>query len=439
MNSSKPWIPGSANCSPEAKGPIEGGAMIHILPSAVQGRLKAPASKSHLQRLVLAASLSPGQSRLLDPGHSEDGHSCLGVIRTLGAQVQHEGNALLIQGGTEPRGRILDCGESGFCLRASAAVAALGGHFTLVGQGSLATRPMDMVLEPLRQLGVTCDTRSGFPPITVQGPIRGGRATVDGRQSSQFLSGLLLALPRAEGDSELVVDGLRSAPYVRMTLDVLRAFGAQVEVDEALTRFQVRGGQSYRPVDLTVEGDWSGAAFLLVAGVVAGDVTVDGLCAQSSQADRAVLQALAEAGADVTWEGGSLRARESDLRGFQFDATDCPDLFPPLAVLACHARGQSRIRGVGRLSQKESDRGAALVSELSALGGQLQVRGDVLEITGGPLRGGVINPHNDHRMAMACAVAALKSVDGVKMEGEGCVAKSYPEFFEALSFLQGKS
>ena len=414
--------------------------MIHILPSAVSGRLKAPASKSHLQRLVLAASLCSGESRLADPGHSEDGQSCLGVIRTLGAHIQHqEGGSLLIRGGGEPRGRILDCGESGFCLRSTAAVAALGGAFTLVGQGSLATRPMDMVLEPLRQLGVVCSTRHGFPPITIQGPIRGGRATVDGRQSSQFLSGLLLALPRAEGDSELIVDGLRSTPYVRMTLDVLKAFGAQVEVDDALSHFQVRGGQTYQPVDLGVEGDWSGAAFLLVAGVVAGDVRVDGLSAQSSQADRAVLEALAAAGADVTWEGTSLRARESDLRGFDFDATDCPDLFPPLAALACHAHGQSRIRGVGRLSQKESDRGAALVSELSALGGKLQVCGDVLEITGGPLTGGEIDPHNDHRMAMAGAVAALKSRDGVKMEGEGCVAKSYPEFFEALSFLQGGS
>ena len=413
--------------------------MIHVLPRAVQGRLKAPASKSHLQRLVLAASLSPGESRLHDPGHSADGQACLGVIRTLGAQIHQEGTTLLIRGGDQPRGRILDCGESGFCLRASAAVAALGGAFTLVGQGSLATRPMDMVLEPLRQLGVVCSTRNGFPPISVQGPIRGGRALVDGRQSSQFLSGLLLALPRAEGDSEVLVDGLRSTPYVRMTLDVLKAFGAEVEVDEALTRFQVRGGQSYHPVDLGVEGDWSGAAFLLVAGAVAGDVQVDGLSARSSQADRAVLEALDAAGAKVAWEGSTLRVRESELHGFHFDATDCPDLFPPLAVLACHAKGQSRIHGVGRLSQKESDRGAALVSELSALGAQLRVQGDVLEITGGPLVGGEINPHNDHRMAMAGAVAALKSRDGVKMEGEGCVAKSYPDFFEALSLLQGGS
>lgn len=412
--------------------------MIRVRPGAVQGRLRAPASKSHCQRLVLAASLAPDPSRLRGVGHAEDGQACLRVIRTLGAQVVEGDDTLRIQGGGEPLARILDCGESGFCFRAAAAVAALGGAFTLVGQGSLASRPMDMVLEPLRQLGVVCSTQGGLPPLTVQGPLRGGRAKVDGRQSSQFLSGLLLALPRAAGDSELWVEGLRSAPYVRMTLEVLRAFGAEVEADAGLTRFQVRGGQRYRGVDLAVEGDWSGAAMLLVAGAVAGDVVVEGLSAGSSQADRAVLDALAAAGADVTWEGQALRARRSELRAFHFDATDCPDLFPPLAVLACHAQGVSRLHGVGRLHQKESDRASALVSELSALGARLKVEGDVLVIEGGPLRGGTIDPHHDHRMAMACAVAALNSRDGVTMEGEGCVAKSYPDFFEALSLLQGE-
>jgi 3-phosphoshikimate 1-carboxyvinyltransferase len=413
--------------------------MIHILPGPARGRLRAPASKSHLQRLILAASLAPGESRILEAGHAADGQACLSVVQGLGARVAREGETLRITGGERAQGGVLDCGESGFCLRAAAAVAALGGDFTLVGHGSLATRPMDMVLEPLRQLGVACATREGLPPVTVRGPLRGGPARVDGRQSSQFLSGLLLALPRAEGDSEVRVEGLRSAPYVRMTLEVLEAFGAKVEVDEGLTLFRVRGGQSYRPVEVAVEGDWSGAAFLLVAGAVAGDVVVEGLNARSSQADRAVLEALAAAGADVAWEGGSLRARQSRLRGFCFDATDCPDLFPPLAALACHGEGESRIRGVGRLRQKESDRASALVSELSALGARLRVEGDELWITGGALRGGVIDPHNDHRMAMGCAVAALNSRDGVKMDGEGCVAKSYPDFFEALSTLQGGS
>jgi 3-phosphoshikimate 1-carboxyvinyltransferase len=397
--------------------------MMHVPPGSVRGRLRAPASKSHLQRVILAASLADGECRILDPGRSADGQACLGVIRAMGAQVAQEGNLLRILGGGPVRSRILHCGESGFCLRASAAVAA--------------TRPMAMVLDPLVQLGALCATRGGLAPITVRGPLRGGRALVDGSASSQFLSGLLLALPRAGADSELEVSGLRSLPYVRMTLDVLAAFGAQVEAEPDFSRFRVRGGQRYHPVELQVEGDWSGAAFLLVAGAVAGEVTVDGLDPASAQADRAILQALAAAGARVEWQGAALRAGQGDLRAFEFDATDCPDLFPPLAALACHARGTSRIAGVARLGHKESDRGAALVSELSALGAALQVRDGALEITGGPLEGGTVDPHNDHRMAMTCAVAGLRSRYGVKMEGEACVAKSYPEFFQALESLRG--
>jgi len=412
--------------------------MIHIAPGTVRGRLRAPASKSHLQRLILAASLADGESRILDPGSSADGQACLGVIRAMGARTSREGNLLRIAGGGAVRSRILHCGESGFCLRAAAAVAALGEvSFTLTGQGSLAVRPMAMVLDPLRQLGALCETRGGFAPITVRGPMRGGLARVDGSASSQFLSGLLLALPRAGADSELEVAGLRSRPYVRMTLDVLAGFGAEVGVDPGFTRFRVRGGQSYRPVACAVEGDWSGAAFLLVAGAVAGEVTVDGLDSASAQADRAILAALEAAGAQVEWQGAALRVGRGELQAFEFDATDCPDLFPPLAALACHARGTSRIAGVARLGHKESDRGAALVSELSAMGAKLQVRDGSMEITGGPLAGGAVDPHNDHRMAMACAVAGLRSRNGARMEGEACVAKSYPEFFQALESIRG--
>ncbi len=412
--------------------------MIHVPPGPVAGRLRAPASKSHLQRLLLAASLAPGTSFIRRPGASADGTACLGVIRDLGAGVEEAGDVLEIRGAGRPRAATLDCGESGFCLRAAAAVAALRDQpLTLAGRGSLLTRPMEMVLEPLRQLGVACSTHGGFPPITLRGPLKGGRVRVDGRASSQFLSGLLLALPAAPGDSRVEVEGLRSGPYVRMTLDVLEAFGVRVEASPALDLFLVPGGQAYRPVDLAVEGDWSGAAFLLVAGAVAGDVAVDGLNPASAQADRAILRALEEAGAGPAWEGGALRQRRADLRGFTFDATDCPDLFPPLAALACHARGLTRLKGASRLKAKESDRAAALVAELSAMGATLRVEGDWMEIQGGPLAGGAIDPHNDHRMAMACAVAGLGSARGAAMEGEGCVDKSYPGFFNDLASLRG--
>ncbi|BDU73329.1 3-phosphoshikimate 1-carboxyvinyltransferase [Mesoterricola silvestris] len=412
--------------------------MIQVPPGSVAGRLRAPASKSHLQRLLLAASLAPGTSLIRQPGSSADGVACLGVIRDLGAGVKVAGDVLEIRGGGRAGTGSLDCGESGFCLRAAAAVAALQDlPVTLSGHGSLLTRPMEMVLDPLRQLGVACSTREGLPPITVRGPLKGGQARVDGRASSQFLSGLLLALPRAPGDSRVEVEGLRSGPYIRMTLDVLEAFGVSVEASPALDLFRVPGGQTYRPVDVAVEGDWSGAAFLLVAGAVAGDVAVEGLNPASAQADRAILRALEEAGAAPAWEGGTLRQRRADLRGFTFDATDCPDLFPPLAALACHAGGLTRLKGASRLKAKESDRATALVKELSAMGARLRVEGDWMEIEGGPLEGGAIDPHNDHRMAMACAVAGLRSARGAAMEGEACVDKSYPGFFNDLASLRG--
>lgn len=412
--------------------------MIHVAPGPVAGRLRAPASKSHLQRLLLGACLAEGTSLLRQPGQSADGRACQEVIQGLGAAVTEEPGLLRIQGGAGPRRPTLDCGESGFCLRAAAAVAALGAEpALLLGRGSLADRPVDMVLEPLRQLGVACRTASGRPPVAVQGPLRGGKVLVDGRSSSQFLSGLLLALPRAPEDSLVEVAGLRSAPYVRMTLDVLAAFGARVEASAALDRFRIPGGQAYRAVDLEVEGDWSGAAFLLVAGAVAGEVAVEGLDPASAQADRRVLEALEAAGADLAWEGGALRVRRAPLAAFSFDATDCPDLFPPLAALALSCAGVTRLRGAGRLRAKESDRAAALVGELSALGARIHVDGDLMTIEGGPLRGGRVDPRNDHRMAMACAVAGLASREGATMEGEGCVAKSYPSFFRDLERLRG--
>ncbi|HLO67229.1 MAG TPA: 3-phosphoshikimate 1-carboxyvinyltransferase [Holophaga sp.] len=412
--------------------------MIHIAPGPLAGRLRAPASKSHLQRLLLAASQAEGTSLLRNPGDSADGRACLEVVRGLGARAERDGERIRITGHAAPRARELDCGESGFCLRAAAAVAALGGESLLLARGSLRGRPMDMVLEPLRQLGARCEAEGGLPPLRVRGPLKGGTVTVDGRASSQFLSGLLLALPLAEGDSRVEVVGLRSGPYVRMTLDVLAAFGARVRASADLSLIEVPGGQRYRPVDLDVEGDWSGAAFLLAAGAVAGDVAVEGLDPRSAQADRAVVEALGAAGADLAWEGGALRARRSDLAGFAFDATDCPDLFPPLAALACHARGTTRLKGASRLRAKESDRAEALVTELTALGGRLSLEGDWMVIEGGPLEGGRVDPRNDHRIAMAGALAALRSRRGVHMDGEGCVDKSYPSFFRDLESLRGE-
>ena len=407
--------------------------MIEIRPGKVAGRLRAPASKSLTQRAVLLAAVAEGESSILHASSCEDAEASVRVARALGASVCREGSELRVSPGPAAGGTV-DCGESGFCMRAAPPLAALSGaDFVLTASGSLARRPTGDLHRALRGLGAECGTENGLPPVRVRGPLRGGRARVDGSETSQFLSGLLMALPRCPEDSTLEVRDLKSLPYAAMTLDLVRAYGGSVGHDAGFTRFHIPGGQSYAGRDVTVEADWSGAAFLLVAGAVAGEVVAEGLSPESLQADRAILRVLALAGAEVVWEKGGIRAGRDELHAFAFDATHCPDLFPCLAVLACACAGESRIAGVGRLRHKETDRASALVDELGKIGGRLRVEDDILLVEGTELRGGEADSRGDHRIAMALAVAGLISREGVRIRGASCVAKSYPGFFEVLA------
>jgi 3-phosphoshikimate 1-carboxyvinyltransferase len=221
-----------------------------------------------------------------------------------------------------------------------------------------------------------------------------------------------------------------------MTLGLLREFGIKVKCNKSLSRFDMLGGQRYMARTSTVEGDWSGAAFLLVAGAIAGKVQVDGLNMHSRQADRAILRALRLAGAKVKLGKGSVSVKEHELRAFKFDATDCPDLFPPLAALACNCAGTSVIFGAKRLAGKESNRAIALQAELGKMGAKIQVSKDRMLVVGGRLRGAKVDSHNDHRVAMSCAIAALNSAKGADIKNERCVSKSYPQFFRDLESLQ---
>jgi 3-phosphoshikimate 1-carboxyvinyltransferase len=411
--------------------------MRFVTPSAVSGRLRAPASKSHTLRAVLAAALAEGESSLLLPSRCDDALAGLRVARALGADLEVGEESVRIFGGRPPRDLLWDCGESGLLLRASCALAALHDREVVVtGSGSLLKRPVDMVVGPLVALGASCAAPGRRPPVRVKGPLKGGEARVEGAESSQALTGLLLALPLCPGDSVLRVANLRSKPYVAMTLQALEAFGGRVARAEDFSRFEIRGGQRYRPAEVGIEGDWSGAAFLLVAGAVAGEVTLEGLDPLSAQADRAIVQALEAAGARVAWDAGALSVCSAPLRAFETDATDCPDLFPPLAVLACACEGRTVIRGARRLRHKESDRAEALRAELGKLGADIEVRGDLMFVEGRRLRGGEVDPRGDHRIAIAAAVAALTSVNGVQIVNESCVAKSYPHFFEDLESVR---
>lgn len=414
--------------------------MVEILPSAVSGVVRAPASKSLSQRAILLAALTGGESRIASVSDCDDTRAAVRAARVLGARVAQDGTTLRVTAGAadgSALGGEINCGESGFCMRALSALTALSSKpFLLQAEGSLRSRPAGEIEAPLKALGASCETRSGHPPIRVCGPLSGGVAEVDGSQSSQFLSGLLMALPKAPGESRLTVRNLQSKPYVEMTLEMIRRFGGEIDASPDLLEFRILGGQAYRRCDYEVEGDWSGAAFWLVAGAVAGEIEIEGFRADSLQADRAVVDALELAGASIRWDAERLCLSGGALRGFSFDATHCPDLFPALAVLACACAGESRIAGVGRLKHKESDRATALVEELGGLGGRLRVEGDSLCIEGMALRGGSAHSRGDHRMAMALAIAGLLSREGVRIEGEACVAKSYPGFFEDLARLR---
>jgi 3-phosphoshikimate 1-carboxyvinyltransferase len=409
-----------------------------VRPGRLGGRLRASPSKSATLRAVAAASLAEGTSCLRGPSTCDDARAALAVARALGAAVEEAPGEWRVRGRAQAPAAELSCGESGLCLRAFASLAALGARpCVLRAEGSLRARPVGPLEAPLVALGATCSTAAGLPPVRVQGPLRGGRARVDGAHTSQILTGLLLATPCCPGDSELEVDSLSSAPYVRLTLECLRSFGLVLEAEPGLTRFRVPGGQRPLAARLEIEGDWSGAAFLLALGALGGPVVLDGLRPDSAQADRAVLDALAAAGAAPAFgPDGALSVGRTALGPFEFDARDCPDLVPPLAVLALGCPGRSRLIGVGRLRHKESDRAAALVAELGKLGGRLGVEGEALWIEGGrPLQAGRIDPRGDHRIAMAAAVAAVALGQGAALEQPGCVAKSYPAFFDDLTRL----
>ena len=449
-------------------------------PGSVSGIARAPASKSSMQRAVACAALAPGDSALRSPSLCADGRAALAVAEALGAKVAIGGDRVDIRGigygcGRGARDaapvapRILSCGESGLSLRMFTPIAALlPGESALEARGSLLSRPVTAVEAPLAGLGAEASTNGGFPPVRVRGPLRGGSIEVDAGASSQFLTGLLIALPLAPRDSVLSVPRIVSSGYVELTLRTMAAFGIEVGAAPGFSRFCIAGSRSYEARDFTVEGDWSGAAFLLVAGAIAGReggaLSVEGLSLGSEQPDRAVMDALALAGARVETSpapGGatSIRVMDSSLRSFDFDATGCPDLFPPLAVLAASCEGVSTIRGALRLGAKESDRATALREELGKLGVGIEVEGDLMRVRGEPGRRGeprstraegrasdacrgagpppCIDPRGDHRMAMAAAVASLACGQAVEIEGAECVSKSWPSFFEDLETLKG--
>ncbi|MFA6127315.1 MAG: 3-phosphoshikimate 1-carboxyvinyltransferase [Bacteroidales bacterium] len=412
---------------------------ITVQRSRISGDVVAPASKSYSQRALAAALLAKGTTTILNPSRSEDALAAMGIISQLGATIEDRGDQLLIKGGFNPKGQKLDCREAGLSLRMFSPIAALADQTMLMnGSGSLLMRPVNMIADALNQLGCRCQTQDGFLPVWIKGPLKSGKATIDGSVSSQLLSGMLMALPTVRGNSEIKVNNLQSLPYIDMTLSILKHFGISV-THEQYSTFLIPGKQKYRPSAITVEGDWSGAAFLLVAGALAGNVTVSGLQAESLQADRQILAALGFCGARCEIGTNSITVSRNELKAFDFNATHCPDLFPPLVALAAHCNGVSRLEGVGRLVHKESNRSKVLQEEFYKLGISMRIEGNNLYVTGPSLmKAGEVDSHGDHRIAMAAATVAMVARTPVKINGAECIAKSYPGFYQDVKNLGGR-
>lgn len=411
-----------------------------VKPGKINGVLRAPGSKSMMQRVVALACLASGETEIENPSLCDDGLASIEVAKALGCFVNVTENCVRVMPGSAPLSKTAPCGESGTSLRIFSAVASsFSQEITLTASGTLIRRPMDMVEEPLSSLGAHCTTDNGHAPVTIRGPLLGGAVIIDGSITSQFLSGLLIALPLAQLDSFITAKNLKSTPYVLMTMDAVRRFGGMIQDDLAQGVFKISGQQRYAGCIFNIEGDWSGASFPLVAGALCGKITVHNLNPHSLQADKKILEALELSGASLSHEENSVTVVNSSLKAFEFDATDCPDLFPPLIALASGCSGVSSIKGLHRLAHKESDRGMALRSEFGKMGISITQDGDTLVITGGAPKRAIVSSHHDHRIAMACAVASLRSDGPTEIQGSECVSKSYPNFFTDLELIRSAS
>lgn len=420
--------------------------MIAILRrGSVNGVLNAPPSKSQTHRFYIAAMLSTGESIIEQPSICLDTKATLDAVRLMGCTVSAGKTTVRIvsDGVPKPPRDIVNCHGSGTTLRILTAVSSLAsGATVLTGNKSLKRRPMNPLLNALNELGVKCYSASGGrPPIVViGGTIRAGSVEISGDLSSQYVSGLLFTLAKVYGRSAIrLTTPLVSKPYVDMTIDVLRMCDVDVSVSEDYKVFELDGPSTFKPFRRIVEGDYSSVAVLIVAAAITGGkMRINNLRRGSLQADEAIIDVVravgcwVETGEDYVVVEGVLDA----LEPFEFDASNSPDLVPPLTVLASSCKGVSVIRGVSRLKFKESDRVEALSSQLSKMGVKIETHGDCMRVYGSQrIKGAIINPYGDHRIAMACAVMALKAEGETIIRDALCVKKSYPEFFTHLADL----
>jgi 3-phosphoshikimate 1-carboxyvinyltransferase len=411
-----------------------------ISQSSIHGDILAPPSKSAFQRACALALLNDGETIISNPGKSNDDLVAMQIIRDLGAHVHFEMDRIIIRSNGRITGNgILHCGESGLSFRMFAFIAAMANFPVILnGSGSLLDRPMNFLDEIFPLLNVNIRSENGFLPVVVSGPLEPKDISIDGSSSSQYLTGLLFSFASAARiPISIKVKDLKSKPYIDLSLQMLAHFGYEVS-HNLYTDFYIQPNhQSTRTISYHTESDWSSASFMLVAGAISGSVNIEGLDLDSFQADKAIVAVLKGCNADMNISSDKISmSNRNRLQPFKFDATDCPDLFPPLAVLAAHCKGTSIIKGVSRLLNKESNRAESLLDVFTRMGIDITINDDEMIIGGvNEIRSTIVSSHYDHRIAMACSIAGLKSIGKIEIQHAEAVNKSYPAFYDHLKLL----
>ncbi|WP_440450988.1 3-phosphoshikimate 1-carboxyvinyltransferase [Ruminococcus intestinalis] len=414
---------------------------VKFSPFVPNGTVNVPPSKSDVHRAIICAAMANGVSRISPVALSNDIKATIGCIKALGADAVLENNVLTVDGTNMYKNKtaLLDCGESGSTLRFFIPIAAVGNvNATFVGKGKLPQRPIGIFTEALPKAGTTCKTEGGLP-LEIKGQLKSGIFEIPGNVSSQFITGLLLALPILEGDSEIVLTSpLESVGYIAMTIRTMKQFGVNIDTTE--NGWHIKGGQTYKSCNYTTDGDWSQAAFFMVLGAIGGKVTVKGVAKDSTQGDKKCAEILAEFGAKVTQRDNEVTVGKGDLKAITIDASQIPDLVPVLSVCAAFAEGTTKIINAERLRIKECDRLKATAELLNNLGGKVKELSDGLEITGvSSLKGGNVNGYNDHRIVMSAAVCAARSDEDITATFAMSINKSYPDFYIDYNSIGGKA
>ncbi len=410
---------------------------IQITPGPLSGTVCAPPSKSIAHRALICAALAEGTSVISPVDSSKDMDATIGALRAMGAVISRLGKRISVTGISAPPAQAqIDCIESGSTLRFLIPVAAaLGISCRFTGSGRLPQRPLTPYVDAFLCKGIKLD--SCFVPASCSGQLEPGAYQIPGDVSSQFITGLLFALPILDGDSVIsLTTPLESAPYIDLTIDVLHSFGIRILKED--NRFVISGRQRYQPQNFAVESDYSNAAFFLTSAALGNSVKLSGLSQKSLQGDREILTALSAFGASPVWKDGFWEIPQIVCHAAQIMGRDIPDLLPILCVAAAAVPGQTVIHETRRLKLKESDRAAAMTDCLTRLGAKIREEPNALVIDGGfPLHGGTVSSYGDHRIAMSMAIAAGLADSPVVIEDAQAVEKSYPGFFADFQALGG--